>query len=187
MNSSPDLSRLFNPRSIAVVGASSDPTKLGFEAYNNLAVSKKMGSYKGELYPVNPHYAEVAGVTCYPDISSVKEDVDMALVVVPAQSTPGVMPDLAKKGVGAAILVSGGFSEVENAGLEEEVIKIARDHGRRVQGPNTLGLQDPHTAWTISSCLNGRPRPTSMKPSPPPGRGPARSCSSARPEGWERL
>jgi acyl-CoA synthetase (NDP forming) len=135
---------MFNPRSIAVVGASSDPSKLGYEVFNNLAVSKRMGSYKGELYPVNPRHNEVNGTPCFPDVASIAGDVDLAVVVVPAQGTPSVMRDLAQKRVPAAVVVSGGFSEVGSRELEEEVVKIASAGGTRVLGPNTLGIQDPY-------------------------------------------
>jgi len=142
--SSPNLSHLFDPRSIAVVGASPDPTKIGFEVFNSMATSKKMGAYSGDLYPVNPRYPEVAGIPCYPNVASIKGDVDLAVVVVPSQGTPSVMLDLAAKGVPAAIIISGGFSEVGNRELEEEVMKIASENGIRVLGPNTLGVQDPY-------------------------------------------
>jgi acyl-CoA synthetase (NDP forming) len=141
---SSDLSHLFNPHSIAVVGASPDPTKIGFEVFNNLATSKRMGSFTGEIYPVNPRYAEVGGLSCFPNVASIKGDLDLAVVVVPSQSTPAVMSDLAAKGVPAAVIISGGFSEVGAKELEDEVIRIAAENGIRVLGPNTLGIQDPY-------------------------------------------
>lgn len=109
-----------------------------------MSVSKKMGSYKGALYAVNPHYAEVAGGPCFPDVSSIEGEVDLAVVVVPAPNTPAVMLDLAKKAVPAAIVISGGFGEVGNVALEEEVVRIGSENGIRVLGPNTLGIQDPY-------------------------------------------
>jgi acetyltransferase len=144
MASSPGLSRLFNPKSVAVVGASSDQSKIGFEVFKKMAVSKRAGSFKGELYPVNPRHAEVAGYRCYPDVSSIKGGVELAVVVVPARGAPDVMSDLARKGVPAAIVVSGGFGEAGEAELEDKVVEIAKEHGIRVLGPNTLGLLDPY-------------------------------------------
>jgi len=155
------------------VGASSDPTKLGYEVFNSLAVSKKMGSYKGDLYPVNPHYAEVAGVECHPDAASIRGDVDLAVVVVPARATPNVMLDLARKGVPAAIIISGGFGEVGEAGLEKIITRMASQAGIRLLGPNTLGILDPYTGvdtlflpeWKITT---NRHEAISM-PKPRPG------------------
>jgi len=145
LTSHPGLSRLFDPKSIAVVGASSDPAKLGFQVFNSLAVSKRMGSYKGELYPVNPRYREVDRLACYPDVASIQGPVDLAVVVVPARGTPSVMEDLARKGVPASIVVSGGFGESGGADLENKVVSIARRAGIRLLGPNTLGLMDPYS------------------------------------------
>ena len=92
MAPSSNLSHLFDPHSIAVVGASSDPTKIGFEVFNSMATSKKVGSYSGDLYPVNPRYSEIAGIPCCPNVASIKGDVDLAGVVVPSQNTPAVIP-----------------------------------------------------------------------------------------------
>jgi acyl-CoA synthetase (NDP forming) len=166
------LAALFNPRSIAVVGASSDKSKLGYECYNNLSASKKNGIYTGELFPVNPRYKEVSGDACYPDVSSIPSAVDLAVVVVPSQLTPDVLRDLGKKGVPAAIIVSGGFSEVGNRELEEEVVRLAAHHHIRVLGPNTLGLLDPYSGvdtfflpeW--KTTVNGVEAVSSPKPKP---------------------
>jgi acetyltransferase len=135
---------LFDPKSIAVVGASPDPSKLGYDTYLNLQASKRNGAYRGRLYAVNPRHKEVLGDTCHPDLSSVPDELDLAVIVVPSQHVPDVMNDVVRKGVPAAIIVSGGFSEVGNRDLEAEVIRIASDGGVRVLGPNTLGLLDPH-------------------------------------------
>jgi acetyl coenzyme A synthetase (ADP forming)-like protein len=132
------LESLFNPRSVAVVGASANPDKLGYNVLDNII---KYG-YQGQVYPINPKEKEILGHTCYPRVTDVPGAVDLAVIVVPNKFVVGVMEDCGAKGVGAAIIITAGFRETGTEGrqLEREVMEIAGRHGIRVVGPNCLGV-----------------------------------------------
>ena len=136
-----DLKPIFSPKSIAVIGASRSPTKLGFEILQNILVN----GYKGKVFPINPEAPEIMGLQALPSVVAVKEDIDLAIIVVPAEFVPKVMTECAKKKVKGAIIVTSGFGETGERGkrLEDEVLAIARKGGIRVIGPNTLGYKDP--------------------------------------------
>ena len=131
---------LFYPDSIAVIGASASPNKVGYSVLRNLL------SFPGNLYPVNPARTELFGKTVYPSVKDIPGPVDWAVVAVPARLVPGVMEECGKKGVRLAVIVTAGFREIGGAGvvLEEEVAAIARRHDIRVIGPNCLGIMMPH-------------------------------------------
>ncbi|MEM3005065.1 MAG: CoA-binding protein, partial [Candidatus Bathyarchaeia archaeon] len=115
----------FNPKSIAVVGASRHVNKAGNVIFSNFAENKRRGIFKGEIYPINPHDDSILGYKCYPSLRKVPGDVEAAVIVVPSRCVPEVMRDAADKGVSAAVIISAGFSEVGNHELEDEVKKIA--------------------------------------------------------------
>jgi acetyl coenzyme A synthetase (ADP forming)-like protein len=131
---------LFYPGSIAVVGASSDPRKIGYSVFRNLL------SFPGKLFPVNPKRAEVLGCTTYPSIAVIPDHVDVVVIAVPAELVPQVMEESGEKGVRLAVIISAGFRESGRSGevLERKVGEIARRYGMRVVGPNSLGLMMPH-------------------------------------------
>lgn len=131
------LSPFFNAAGVAVIGASSNPQKLSYGILNNLINS----TYKGEVYPVNPGSAEILGKRCYTHISEVPDPVELAVLVVPAPVTPQTLDDCGKRGIKAAIIISGGFKEVGESGtdLEKECLKIAHHYGMRLIGPNCVG------------------------------------------------
>ena len=139
------LRAFFEPSSIAVVGASRYADKAGHVIFKNLAENKRRGLLKAELYPVNPKARMVLGFPCYPSLAKVPGPVDLVVIVVPAKYVPDVMREAARKDVRAAIIISSGFSEVGNHELEEEVVRIGRDAGIRILGPNCLGVYDPYT------------------------------------------
>lgn len=130
---------LFLPRSIAVVGASTDPRKVGYAAFRNLL------RFKGVLYPINPKRPEVLGRQAYPTLGAVPGPVDMVVIAVPAELVPGVMEEAGRAGVRLAVILSAGFRESgeEGARLEEELLANARRAGIRVVGPNCLGIMLP--------------------------------------------
>ncbi len=134
-----ELGYFFNPRTIAVVGASKRPGSFGYEIMRNLSAG-----YKGEIYPVNPNYDEILGYRVYPSLNRIRVDVDLVVVAVKAERVPGVLDEAGSIGVKAAIIVSGGFSESGEEGrrLEYMVRKIALSHGIRVIGPNCIGVYD---------------------------------------------
>ncbi|WP_332450496.1 acetate--CoA ligase family protein [Methanoculleus sp.] len=131
---------LLSPSSIAVIGASASPNKVGYSVLRNLL------SFPGDLYPVNPARAELFGRKAYPSVKDIPAPVDWAVVAVPARLVPEVMAECGEKGVRLAIIVTAGFREIGGAGtaLEEEVMRVARRYGVRVIGPNCLGVMMPH-------------------------------------------
>lgn len=131
---------IFYPESIAVIGASISPKKVGYSVLRNLL------SFPGDLYPVNPTRTELFGKTAYPTVLDIPGPVDWAVVAVPARLVPEVMEECGKKGVRLAVIVTAGFREIGGPGaaLEEEVATIARRHGIRIVGPNCLGIMMPH-------------------------------------------
>lgn len=131
------LSPFFNAAGVAVIGASSNPQKLSYGILKNLIHS----TYQGEVYPVNPGSKEILGRRCYAHISEVPDPVELAVLVVPAPVTPQTLEDCGKRGIKAAIIISGGFKEVGESGtdLEKECLEIARRYGMRLIGPNCVG------------------------------------------------
>jgi len=136
-------SYIFNPKSIAVIGASSKPGKIGHECFRSLVRS----GFRGKIYPINPNIQKVLGVKAYPSISQVPDEVDLAIYTLPAKDAIKIFEDLGKKGVKAAIIISGGFREVSENGmlLEEDVLRIARDNCIRIIGPNCIGVYDGYS------------------------------------------
>ena len=143
-----DLSAVFEPRSVAVVGASNNPDKAGFNILENLL---RLG-YKGKVYPVNLRAKEVQGLKAYPAVEEIPHQVDTAIIAIPARGVVDVMRGCARKGVKAVIIISGGFSEESEEGkrLEEEVVTIARQAGIRIVGPNTTGVFNVQNNFTSS-------------------------------------
>ena len=121
------VTRLFHGRTVAVVGASTSPGKLGHEILANIV----NGGYEGTVYPVNPKASEVLGLPAYPSVSACPTSLDLAVVVVPAPFVPGVLREAAAKGAGAAIIISGGF---------REILAVTAETGLRLIGPNCQGI-----------------------------------------------
>jgi len=136
--SSEGLQALLKPRSIAILGASDDLNKLNGRPLKFLI----RAGYKGRIYPINPKYAEIAGIKCYPDLDSVPDAIDLAIVGVPARAVLESVRALGKKRVPAAVVFASGFGEMgaEGARLEQELVAAAHAAGVRVLGPNGLGL-----------------------------------------------
>jgi len=130
------LRRMFNARSIAVVGASNDRRKFGYMTLSCLI----RGGFDGQLYPVNPKADEVLGLKAYPSVSDLPGNVDLVSVIVPAKFVPGVIREAGAKGAAGAVVHSGGFSEAGNHNLEMELLAAAREHGMRIMGPNIQGI-----------------------------------------------
>jgi acyl-CoA synthetase (NDP forming) len=134
----------FNPRSIAVVGASPHKRKPG----GRPLVALRERGYAGKIFPINPNYEEVAGIHCYPTILDVPDDIDMAIISVPAVAVLEVLEQCASKGVRAAVIFSAGFGEVgaEGEAEQEKIRKISRESGMRVLGPNCFGIMNVSNA-----------------------------------------
>jgi len=139
------MNTFFEPRSVAVVGASKKITKAGHVIFKNFVDNKRRGVFKGELYPVNPHEDYILAYKCVPSLTEIIGDIELVVIVVPAEAVPKVMEEAAVKRAKAAVIISGGFGEVGSHELEERVKTIARKAGIRVLGPNCLGVYDSHT------------------------------------------
>lgn len=126
-------------KSIAVIGASPEPSKVGYAILRNLL------SFPGTVYPVNPKHQQILGKNVYPALAAIRNPVDIAVIVLPAKLVPGVLEECGAKGVPLVVIISSGFRESgrEGALLEEEILKIARKNGTRIIGPNCLGLMLP--------------------------------------------
>jgi len=135
------LDAFFNPKSVAVVGASRQEGKVGHELIAGLVG----GGFEGTILPVNPKCDEILGLTCYPDLKSLPVTPELACIVVPAPAVPAVMEQCASLGVKAAIIITAGFREVgaEGLALENTVHQIARSGKVRIVGPNCLGIMVP--------------------------------------------
>lgn len=130
------LEALFKPGSIAVVGASRQPGKIGYEILRNI---KEYG-YNGRIYPVNPQAKEILGFRVYPSISSIPDSIDMVVVSVPAHMVPDIIEEAGKKGAKVAVVISSGFKEIGRQDLEEEIVLRAKKYGMRILGPNIFGV-----------------------------------------------
>jgi acetyl coenzyme A synthetase (ADP forming)-like protein len=136
----PMPTEILNVKSIAVIGATPNPSKVGYSVMRNLL------PFSGSLFPVNPKHPEILGRSVYPTLSSIPGPVDMAVVVVPSHSVPGVVEEAGKKGIPLVVIISSGFKESGETGLalEDRVLTIARQYGIRIVGPNCLGIMLPH-------------------------------------------
>lgn len=132
------LATLFNPRTIAVIGASDDPTRIGGMPLRFL----RQHGYSGKIFPVNPKYREIAGLPCYPSLADIAERIDLALIGIPRQLVFDAFRQCARKGVPFAILYSAGYAETGEGGRreQEELRAFAREAGLRVVGPNCIGI-----------------------------------------------
>ncbi|MFW9830520.1 MAG: acetate--CoA ligase family protein [Candidatus Thorarchaeota archaeon] len=138
-----DLEPFFNPKTVAVVGASARKTSVGGVIFRNFLKP----AFKGVVYPVNPRTTDVLTIPSYDKVSTIPDNIDLAVLAVPASIVPKIMLDCEEKGVKAAIIISGGFKETgsEGAYLEQQIIEVANRSGIRVIGPNCVGIYDTNT------------------------------------------
>jgi len=142
------LDSFFNPDSVAIIGASRDPEKLGYAVLANLIE----GGFAGPVYPVNPKADEILGLRAYRSITEIPEPVALAVVVIPYRFVPAVLEECGVKGVPAVVVISAGFREAGREGLEREMelIEIAHRYQMRLIGPNCLGVIDTGTPLNAS-------------------------------------
>jgi acetyl coenzyme A synthetase (ADP forming)-like protein len=142
------MDNFFNPKSIAVIGASRSPGKVGYDILRNII----QYGYEGAVYPVNPGAAEILGKKSYPSLLDVPGQVDLAVIVVPSKKVIEVIEQCGSKGISAAIVISAGFKEsgIEGARLENEMLTKAKEGGVRLIGPNCLGVIDTHSKMNAS-------------------------------------
>jgi acetyltransferase len=148
------LDRLFRPRSIAVVGASDRPDKVGYKVLSNILTE----GYAGKVYPVNPRGGTILGTPCLTSIDDLPEGVDVAVIVIPANLVADAVQRCAGRGVRFLPIITSGFSEVGNTDQEQEVLAIARRAGMRVLGPNIFGY------YSAASSLNATFGPKGIRP-----------------------
>jgi acetate---CoA ligase (ADP-forming) len=151
------LDAFFRPGSVAVIGASTNPNKLGHSVLKNLIE----GGYSeiGQVYPINPNAAEILGCRAYPSVLDVKEHIDLAVIVIPYPYVPDALRVCGEKGIPAAIVISAGFREAGREGLEREheLLQIAREYKIRLIGPNCLGVIDTYTPLNASFAAGTPP------------------------------
>lgn len=133
-----DIGYLFNPSSIAVIGASNNTGKVGYTVLNNIIES----GYQGNIYPINPKNPSILGIKAYKSILDITEEVDVAIFVIPGKFVTSVAEECGKKGVKGLIVISAGFKEIGGDGVnrEEELIEICKKYNMRILGPNCLGI-----------------------------------------------
>jgi acyl-CoA synthetase (NDP forming) len=138
LSAEPNFDLLFNPKSIAMIGATNNMGKWGAIVFLNIL----MGGYQGNLYPVNPKGEMVFNHPAYPKVTDIPEPVDLAIIVIPARSTKEAIQECIRKGIRMAIVITSDFSETGEEGtrLEREIVEIARSGGLRLVGPNTMGI-----------------------------------------------
>ncbi len=142
------LDNFFNPKSIAVIGASRTPGKVGYDILKNLI----QYGYQGVVYPINPEASEILGLKAYPSILEAPNEVGLAVIAVPPQRVSEVVTQCGKKGIDAAVIITAGFRESGSEGtkLEDDLVKKAKESGVRFIGPNCLGMIDTHSKINAS-------------------------------------
>jgi acetyltransferase len=141
------LEKILNARSVAVVGASRDERKRGFQAIRALQEAK----YEGAIFPINPREETILGLRCFKTVTEIENPVDVALITTPADTLPAILEECGQKGVAGAVVIAGGFGELGNSGkrLQTEAVDIAVRHGMRIVGPNTSGIINVHTGLNL--------------------------------------
>ncbi len=147
------LETFFKPSSIAVVGASANPTKIGHAALKNILISE----YQCKLYPINPDDEEILGLKCYKKLTDVPGPIDLVLISVPAPIVSQIVKDCVTKKVKHIIIITSGFSEIGNHQGEEEIKKIVKGTDIRILGPNTMGYKNASDGLDASFAF-GIPR-----------------------------
>ncbi|MDI1471570.1 MAG: acetate--CoA ligase family protein [Thermodesulfovibrio sp.] len=133
------IDAIFNPNSIAVIGASAEEKKVGHAVLKNL-----LQGFVGKIYPINPSKNEILSLPCYPSVSVVPDKIDLAIIVIPAKAVADALMDCSKAGVKGVVVITAGFKEVGGEGVdrEREIISIVRNSGMRMVGPNCLGVMN---------------------------------------------
>jgi len=154
------LRPLFRPSAVAVIGASRDPSSIGFRVLDGMI----RAGFSGPIYPVNPRAAAVCGLKSYPSVRDVPGPVELAVIAVPAAAVASVVDDCAAAGVRGLVVISAGFAEVGGAGigLQKSLVEKVRGYGLRMVGPNCLGLINADPAVRLNASFSPL--------FPPPGR-----------------
>ena len=151
-----DIRYLFEPRSVAVIGASADPKKIGHSILKNII----SGGYRGAVYPVNPKADEILGIKNFKSVSEINAEIDLAAIVIPSREVVRTVEACAEAGVKHVEVITSGFSEAGNSEEEHEMLRIARSRGMRILGPNIFGL------YSSSASINATFSATGIDPGP---------------------
>ncbi len=149
-----ELDYIFSPHSVAVIGASTTPGKVGFDIFKNIL----RGEYTGVLYPVNPKANSILSVKAYPSVREIPGEVDLAMIILPPKLALKAVEDSIEKGVGGIVIVSAGFREVGGEGLdvENKIVELCREAGVRLIGPNCLGVINPVQSVRLNASFSTR-------------------------------
>ena len=147
------LQKIFEPQSVAIVGASDRDNCVGAQVMRNIRES----GFRGEIYPVNPKHQKIQGINAYASISDIDHPIDLVVIAIPARAIPGVMRECGDHGVGAAIVLSAGFAEIGKRGkaLQHEIVDIARTFDIPLIGPNCLGVIRPRVGLNATFAKSG--------------------------------
>ena len=146
------LDRLFRPRSVAVIGASRRKGSIGGEILRALVTN----GFSGKVFPVNPNTDVVHSIKCYKSVTAIPDPVDLAVIVVPKDLVAGAMEQCGRKGIGGVVIVTAGFKETGDEGVERErkIVAIAKRHGMRVVGPNCMGIQNAEEGVRMNASFS---------------------------------
>ncbi len=150
----PDIKYLFEPQTIAVIGASHNPKKIGHRIVANIL----KGGYHGQVYPINPKGGEILGLQVYRSIEKIADKIDMAIIAIPAKIVFDAIKSCAQNGVKFAVIITSGFSEIGNTEEENKIVVYAREHGMRILGPNIFGI------YSAKASLNATFGPSNIPP-----------------------
>lgn len=145
------IDKFFNPKNIACVGASDKEGKIGNIVINNLKSFEK-----GKVFPIHPKADKIYGMKCYPSVLDVEDDIDLAIIVIPAKFVPSVVDECAEKGIKAVLIISSGFSEtgrLEDVEREEKIKKTAKENDMKIVGPNCFGIYNMNVSLNASIAL----------------------------------
>ena len=136
------LDAILKPKSVAVIGASTSPDKIGYEILKNILDS----GFKGSVYPINPKADVILDLPCHKTVKDIAEPPDLAVVIIPARFVPQAIQECGEASVKGAVIITGGFSEAgqEGEALQNQVVEIAQKFGVRIIGPNCQGVNNPH-------------------------------------------
>ena len=148
------LNAIFSPESVAIIGASNTPGKVGHDIFANIL----SGHYQGTLYPVNPKAKSILSVKAYPSITEIPDKVDLGIIILAPQASLAAIEEGIKKGIKGFVIVSAGFREVGGEGLEIEnrIVAMCREAGVRLVGPNCLGVINPIPTVSLNASFSAR-------------------------------